>query len=357
MKIITYLIALSMWIAAMSNSFAQELLSEAEIENRIEILTKSKEQIIEREKQALKNEVQVINDRLADNNIIISEADDLKKQVAEKRALNIENRLAIIDNKIALLKRNEGEDLEMDSESITLKIGSGDNENESIIHIGSRNSERPYDRRTTSDIVFAIGLNNVITEGESLQDSDFKVAGSRFAEIGIAWKTRVFENTNWLRIKYGVSFQFNSLKPTDNRYFVDTGTQTELQEFPVDLKKAKLRFDNLVVPIHLEFGPSKKIEKDTYFRYSTYNKIKIGVGGYAGINLGTRQKLKFDEDNEEIKQKLKADYNTNNFIYGVSAYVGWRGTAIYAKYDLNTIFKDNSIAQRNVSLGLRFDMD
>ena len=190
-----------------------------------------------------------------------------------------------------------------------------------------------------------------------MQDSDFKVAGSRFAELGWAWKTRVFKNTNWLRVKYGLSFQFNGLKPTDNRYYVDTGEQTELQQYPLDLDKSKFRMDNLVVPIHFEFGPSKKIEHDDYFRYSTENKIKIGLGGYAGINLSTRQKLKFEEDGEDRKLKLKANYNTNNFIYGLSGYIGWHGVALYAKYDLNTIFKNNPVDQRNVSLGLRFDVD
>lgn len=355
MKIITYLIALSMWVTAVTYSIAQE--TNQEIETKLELLRNSKEQIIEKEKEALKQEVQAINDRLESNNITETEAEELKKQVAEKRALNIENRLAIVENKIALLQRNDEFDLDDENDRFEIRIGSGGDEDDNGFYIGSKNRKRKYDRRTTSDIVFAFGLNNVITEGESLSDSDFKVAGSRFAEIGWAWKTRVFKNSNWLRIKYGFSFQFNGLKPTDNRYFVDTGSQTELQEFPLDLDKSKIRFDNLVVPIHFEFGPSKKIEKETYFRYSTYNQLKVGIGGYAGINLGTRQKLKFEQEGEDVKQKLKANYNTNNFVYGISGYIGWRGTALYAKYDLNDIFKDNPVSQRNVSLGVRFDMD
>lgn len=355
MKIITYLIALSMWVTAVTYSIAQE--TNQEIETKLELLRNSKEQIIEKEKEALKQEVQAIHDRLESNNITETEAEELKKQVAEKRALNIENRLAIVENKIALLERNDEFDLDDENDGFEIRIGSGDDEDDNVFYIGSKNRKRKYDRRTTSDIVFAFGLNNVITEGESLSDSDFKVAGSRFAEIGWAWKTRVFKNSNWLRIKYGFSFQFNGLKPTDNRYFVDTGSQTELQEFPLDLDKSKIRFDNLVVPIHFEFGPSKKIEKETYFRYSTYNQLKVGIGGYAGINLGTRQKLKFEQEGEDVKQKLKANYNTNNFVYGISGYIGWRGTALYAKYDLNDIFKDNPVSQRNVSLGVRFDMD
>ena len=58
-----------------------------------------------------------------------------------------------------------------------------------------------------------------------------------------------------------------------------------------------------------------------------------------------------------VKQKLKADYNTNTIVYGLSGYIGWRDTALYVKYDLNPIFKDNATDLHNVSLGLRFDMD
>ena len=112
MKIITYLIALSMWVTAVTYSIAQE--TNQEIETKLELLRNSKEQIIEKEKEALKQEVQAINDRLESNNITETEAEELKKQVAEKRALNIENRLAIVENKIALLQRNDEFDLDDD---------------------------------------------------------------------------------------------------------------------------------------------------------------------------------------------------------------------------------------------------
>ncbi|MFC7356780.1 hypothetical protein ACFQO1_03700 [Jejudonia soesokkakensis] len=336
-------------LASMLVSVPKITAQEENPKSKIELLRASKEVIIAEEKEALKKEVEAIMARQEANEITKEVADALKKEAAERRALNIENRLAIIDNKIALFERN-GEDSSENKVSIFSDGKTID------IQLGAP-KEREYDLRTTSDLVFAVGFNNVITKGESLDDSDFKIGGSRFAELGWAWKTRVFKESNWLRVKYGFSFQFNGLKPTDNRYYVENGDQTILEEYPLDLKKSKFRQDNLVFPLHFEFGPSEKIEKEDYFRYNTHNKLKFGIGGYAGFNLSSRQKLKFKEDGEEVKLKLKDDYNTNNFIYGVSAYLGWRGTALYAKYDLNPIFKDNPIEQRNISLGLRFDMD
>jgi len=322
---------------------------------KVEELEQQKKEIIKEEKEALKKEVENINQRLEAKKITREEAEQLKEEAAKKRALNIENRIAIIDNKIALLSRNEDtsdwEEVE-DSASYIGLFGNG-----KVLNISSERSRNKYDRRTTTDLVLAVGFNNALQEGQDLNNSDFKVAGSRFFELGIAWKTRVFQNSNWLRFKYGVSFQFNGLKPTDNRYFVVDGDETLLVEHEFELDKSKYRMDNLVVPIHFEFGPSRKVESERSVRYYTNNKLKIGIGGYAGFNLGDRQKLKYDEEGEGIKRKLKGDYNTNEFIYGLSGYIGWGGTAAYVKYDLNTIFKEPNAELHNFSVGLRFDMD
>tara|TARA_B100001146_G_C16199933_1_gene443810 strand:+ start:736 stop:1794 length:1059 start_codon:yes stop_codon:yes gene_type:complete len=352
MKIATLSIAIAIWVTAVFTAAAQE-----KNEETLQILEQTKEKVTQEEKDALKVEVEAILEQQERNIITVEEAELRKKKAAEKHALNIENRLAIINNKIELLQRN-GTDTSLDDDDrLVLSVGWGDRGDSPFVFLGPKNRQRPYDRRTTSDFVLAIGFNNVITEGQSLEDSPYKLAGSRFAELGWAWKTRVFQESNWLRIKYGISFQFNGLKPEDNQYLVDTGSETELQTYPIDLDKSKFRLDNLVVPIHFEFGPSKKIEGENYFRYDTHNQIKVGIGGYAGIKLAARQKLKYEVDGEDIKEKQKGSFNTNNFIYGVSAYLGWRDTALYVKYDLNTIFKDNPVEQRNISLGLRFDMD
>lgn len=307
---------------------------------KIEVLEKEREAVIAEEKEALKKEVEKINLRYERNEIDWEEAEKLKSEAAKKHAMNIQNRVAIIDNQLALLKRennSEDEDPYQD-------------EDEEMYHT-IRYS------RTTTHLVLAAGFNNALLEGQSLNDSDFKVGGSRFFELGLAWRTRVFEQSNWLRFRYGFSFQFNGLKPTDNRYFVQDGDRTELREYPLDLDKSKFRIDNLVFPVHFEFGPSTKIESKRSVWYSTHNKFKVGLGGYAGFTLGERQKLKYEEDGEDVKKKLKGDYNTNDFVYGLSGYMGWGATALYVKYDLNPIFGDPNPELHNISVGLRFDVN
>lgn len=361
MKKITTVLLLMFLIGFCADSHAQH----SAMERKVKALELQKEEITKQEKKALKEEVKAINARLDKGFISEKEALQLKEDAAKKRAMNIENRIAILDNKIALLTRNDGDIMELDTINdngeIWVNFGGDDDGEERIfgIRFRERYRKRPikYDRRTYTDFVLAIGLNNAIVEGQSLDDSPYKIGGSRFFEMGLQWRTRVFKNSNWLRFNYGLSFQFNGLKPEGNQYFVQNGDQTELQEFDVELDKSKLRMDNLVFPIHFEFGPSKVHKTEEKIRYSLHRQFRMGIGGYGGFNIGTRQKLKYRRDGEKIKDKFKRDYNTSDLIYGLSAYAGFDNTTLYLKYDLNPIFKDAPVEQRNISLGLRFDLD
>ena len=73
--------------------------------------------------------------------------------------------------------------------------------------------------------------------------------------------------------------------------------------------------------------------------------------------LESVKSLKYKEDGDKVKDKLKGDYNTNDFVYGLSGYLSLGGTALYVKYDLNPLFKDPNLELHNISLGLRFDID
>jgi len=327
------------------------------INDKIELLEKEKLQIEEHERDLLKDKIENINERLDNNEITAAEAEDLKQEAAKTAALNIENRITILDYRIDLLKRNGFDRYEEGGDSF---IGVRENRKGSYsigLKFGENNKEKKYDRRTTEDIVFAFGFNNAIIDGLSLDDSPYKLAGSGFMELGYAWKTRIFDNTNFWRLKYGFSFMWNKFDIKDNNFFVNTNDEISLQEFPTELNKAKFRTTNLVFPVHLEFGPSKKIERDDYFRYSTHNKLKIGLGGYAGLNIGSMQKLKYKEDGNRIKDKQRGGFEVSEFVYGLSGYVALGDIALYVKYDLNPLFKNQTIDQNNISVGVRFDMD
>jgi len=310
------------------------------------VLQQKIELAVKAEKELMKEEIIKVNNRVKNNEITEEEARLAKKEIANKYAKRIKeetNKIAA-DSKVA--KTN----------TISLSF-----DNKRLIKItqkGDSIKKQPHkkDFRTYSGIVLAAGFNNTIQEGESLEDSDYKVAGSRFFELGFAWKTRVFKESNWLRFGYGVSLQYNSLKPKDNQYFVRNNNITSLQVHPYSLKKAKIRTTNLVVPLTLEFGTSEKIDKGDYSIFSPFQKVKFTIGGYAGIRIGTIQKLKYKANGEREKDKTRNHYNMNDFVYGVTAGIARNGVGLYMKYDLNPLFSSPNVEQNNISLGLKYEL-
>jgi hypothetical protein len=119
----------------------------------------------------------------------------------------------------------------------------------------------------------------------------------------------------------------------------------------INFDKNKFRQDNLIFPVHLHFN-TKKSKRGDYYTRSGFN---FGIGGFVGLNLNNITKLKFDDPSgDREKLKFKDDYNTNNFLYGLSTYAGFGDATLYLTYSLNPIFKDNPVELNNVQLGFRF---
>ncbi|MCL6275067.1 hypothetical protein M3P19_13690 [Muricauda sp. 2012CJ35-5] len=357
----------------------QQMTGQEDYKRQIEKLKDKKEQIAHEEKEALKEEVRDINDRMDNGDLSEDEAKLLKAEVAKKRALNIENRVAIIDNQIAILERNKGRGISIldgdtqffEEDGFSIRI-----DGEPIFIGNHRRWEREvkYDRRTHSDLVVAFGLNNAIIEGESFNDSPYTLFGSKFFEIGYSWTTRVFKNTNWLRFRYGISFQFNGLK-TNNQVFSvvqnpdilnsSSVVLTDVRSFTSSgsFKKVKLRKDSFIIPLFLEFGPSVRKDHGNYFRYSTRDQFKIGLGVFYGYNYKTIQKIKEGDAVVEDFEYLQSLYPLSNSvdtgdIGGISAYAGVGEMTLYFKYEINDLFFESfdQPNQNNISLGLRFDL-
>jgi hypothetical protein len=310
------------------------------------VLQQKIELAVKIEKELMKEEIILINERVKNNEITKEEAREVKKEIASKYAIRIKDKSnSIVANSNVAAKHSF--DFSIGSKSLFKYTKKGDS---------IKNQSCKKDFRTHSGIVIAAGFNNTIQEGKSLNESDYKAGGSRFFELGFAWKTRVFKKSNWLRFGYGVSLQYNSLKPKDNQYFVRNNDITSLQVHPYNLKKSKIRTTNLVVPISLEFGSSEKIDRGDYSIFSRFQKIKFTIGGYAGIRIGTIQKLKYNIDGDREKDKTRNHYNMNDFVYGVTAGIAHNEIGVYMKYDLNPLFSSPNLEQNNISLGLKYEL-
>lgn len=346
----------------------------------IEVLRKQLDIVEEEEKKALKEQVENINSLLDNGVINKAEADKLKLKAAEEHTKKIDERQAVLLRTIFFLE-NDGETPKGNKEvEIFLDVDSYAKEKEGLkLNLSGKNTEPensadmplevptiPEEKEvrspTTLDIVLALGLNNAVRDGITWQDIEdernYLFYSSRFWEIGFALKTPLLKK-NGLRLKYGVSYQRNELEPSGNRIFAEVDGQTVLQDFPSYLRKSSFVVHNLVLPIHLEFGPTKIKYNRKGGYYSTSNQFKIGIGGYVGISLDEEQRMEYPflfRRRRFYRVETRGDYNVNQQIYGLSAYIGFGAFSLYGKYDLNTIFNNDSQNQQFVSVGFRLDL-
>lgn len=353
-KIIFY-VAVSIMLLA-SKAMAQDTIQKNKLENQsfekqARNIAINIENITKEEKAELKKEVDAVNEQLEKGSITKEQAETKKTTLAQARASNIEIKVAKEQEKLEILvqKKVDGQIKERDS-SKTIVIHFNDSKfwNE---------DKKKGEKRTTSQFVLAFGANNVVTDG-AIGNSDFYYWQSQFFEWGSTYNTRIFKNDNLLHLKYGYSVMYNTINPTDNRYFVPVANgQTNLAAFPYELEEARLKNVYLVAPLHLEFDFSGNKSKNGKSGFSTHKAARFGIGGYAGLRIKSKQKMYYNINDDKERIKTKGDFNANDFIYGVSTYVGYKATSLYFKYDLNPLFENNLVKQNNISLGVRFDFN
>ena len=147
------------------------------------------------------------------------------------------------------------------------------------------------------------------------------------------------------------------LRAEDNKHQVTNGDITNLEIHPDDLSESKLRNVQIIFPVHVEFDFSKNHKNESGKKTDRSHKaLRVGMGGYFGAKISTRQKLKYENiSGHKIKETQKGDFNTSRFAYGLSTYIAYQSVGLYAKYDLSPLFKDTET--RNVSVGVRFDFN
>ena len=341
-KIILYisiaLVALVNTVSAQEKTFEQKAKEIA-----INIKT-----IANEEKKALKAEIQALDKKVESGKMSKQDADLAKTKIAEERAKNIETRTAEYELALRELITNQVQTIDTDT---TIAVN-----NVNINIKSKKNDPNKSENRTTSQLVFATGFNNLVTDG-AIANSEFGYARSTFYEWGLTWNTRLSKNSNLLHFKYGVGFMYNMLHATENRVFAEIGDKTVLVDAGVDTKANKTYFKNVyfVVPMHLEFDFSKTSTVDDKKVFKSHKGARFGIGGFVGVNTNSKQFMRYNQDGHKISVRDKGDFNVNDFTYGLSTYIGYKQTSLYLKYDLNPMFKNNAIDQNNISLGIRFD--
>ncbi len=326
-------------------------------EEKAKVLKLRIEKITSEERSLLKETIKDITRRLNAQEITAEEAQKLKEKAAHNSAKTIQSRIAPIEKSLQNLIKNDVVDKTLYKEENYKRFSIGGFDVDYTKHYNRRSHKKYWSRRTHTYTVLSLGLNNIATNNNlgGIDNSAFDFWKSRYIEIGSNSKTRIFKNGGLFYFDFGFSFISSMLYPKQNQFFEINGTTTDLKVHSENLDKSKFKNLQLIFPAYLEMDFSRPYRDDDQMRFRPNRGFKMGFGGFLGVNLKTKQVLKYDINDVKVRDVKKGDFNVSNFLYGLNAFIGHRDTSFFVRYYLNPLFKNNNIDQNNVAFGLRFD--
>ena len=207
--------------------------------------------------------------------------------------------------------------------------------------------ERKMNRRHRFFSTLDLGLNtfvNLPQENNSL--FDLKPLGSRFVSLNQYITTRIGGTKSPLHIRTGLELAFNNYMLDKNRRISDENDVTVFYNEPeLSLEKSKLTASSLNLPVVLELNFKDRNGKESF---------KIGGGGFIGYRVGSHTKIKYQREGNTYKDKERGNYNLEEMQYGVNFVIGYKCINLFAKYNMNDLFKEARGPKMNVvSFGFR----
>ncbi len=202
-------------------------------------------------------------------------------------------------------------------------------------------------KRTRQDMIFEIGMNNYLLDGQFPDQSNeqytVKPFGSWYVSLGSSYLTQV---AGPLYLEWGGDISWYNFKFQDPSTRLDKSAAgidfTSIQDVDVVPNKSKMTVSYL----NVNFVPLIKLgNKRDGFRF--------GAGVYGGYRLGAHVKYNYELNGQDIKDKFSDNYFVENLRYGIKARMGFRDLDFFANYDLNKLFIEGKGPQVNaISAGI-----
>ncbi|MBT1697618.1 outer membrane beta-barrel protein [Fulvivirgaceae bacterium PWU4] len=138
-----------------------------------------------------------------------------------------------------------------------------------------------------------------------------------------------------------------------NNYTLDYESGTNLltlSKSNLAVTKSQLITNYLDVPLELRYTSNPE---------NPNRSLKIAAGFRGGVLVSSFTKLKYDDDDEVVKEKIRRNWNLNRYRYGIYGKIGTGNFSIFGYYNLSTLFQngkgpdehDNNTATFGISLG------
>lgn len=174
--------------------------------------------------------------------------------------------------------------------------------------------------------------------------------GSRTVNLYYQYDVRILKSRFSVAPAVGLGMDRYKFK---NNYTLayEPGTNLlQLQESELAITKSQLITNYLDVPIELRYTSNPE---------NPSRSLKIAAGFRAGVLISSFTKLKYDDDGESVKEKIRRNWNLNRYRYGIYGKIGTGNFNIFGYYNLSTLFQngegpdeyDNNTATFGISLG------
>ncbi|HLW42447.1 MAG TPA: hypothetical protein VKY82_08785 [Flavobacterium sp.] len=310
--------------------------TETEFTRRVNDISYDIDVIIKTNKDKLKEALNEIERQVENNELTKEEADKLRNEKAEFYAQKIEEETALQESRIKKLINNKIED------------------NINFSTDMSAYQKQLIEKKVLFVAEYIFGHSIMLIDNKFNNDYYKSSALTSFG-VSLGAKTRIGEETSRIFWKSGLEINLHVIQVKNNKTIDDVDNQTVLIEMPFKLDKSTLTFSDIRWSNYLEYDFSKK-KHDEFGNpiIKSHQSFYVGIGGYIGIAPNTSKTLTYIKDGEKYRESTWSRFNSERFMYGVGAYVGYKAFSIRASYNLNNTFKKSFADQNmfNVSLVL-----
>ena len=204
-----------------------------------------------------------------------------------------------------------------------------------------------------TDFTLDLGLNALVNRaayalpGGQPGTLDLRPFGSRYVSLGLLHHQRLGGPQSPLALLLGPEFSFNNYMLEGNYKWVNQNNYTSVvpETSGRSYQKTKLATSAITLPVMLQLNL-----RDQHHRRT----LTLGAGGFVAYRLASWTKLKYYEDNKTTKDKDYGSYNLNNWQYGLEGTIGLGHLTLFAKYNLNNLFRDGQGPQaQTLAFGIR----
>ena len=190
----------------------------------------------------------------------------------------------------------------------------------------------------SANLIIDLGVNALVNQkqyfapGGQLEPIDLRTEGSRYVNIGLVYFARLGGKRSPMSLAMGPEFAFNNFMLSGNNKWVNNNGRTDVvrETDGRQFQKSKLASSSVNLPLMLRLTL-----RDSHYK-STFT---LGAGGFVGYRIKSWTKLKYTSNGTTYKDKEDGSYNMENFLYGLQGTIGYRHLELFAKYDMNNLFK------------------